>query len=885
MADVEITVQTTGTDQARQAFADIGGAARNMSSQVSEAGKSASDGLTAFGVAAATTAAHFIGQFVEQVVRAIPGLIEFGGALKDMSDMLGVSAEQLQQWQVAGQMVGVSMQTMGTGLAAFERAIAEAADGNAKMIQTFHDLGVSVLDAQGNVKTASDLLPQVAEGMKNLGSQTERLQASTTLFNRGGREMVKVLQDGGEALQELGRNAKEMGAVLSEHAVGVLDKFGDRLDLAKQRVKVFAAELLASGIEKFGELIDDIGNKIESAFKSDAAVAAIGAIKAAWESLMGAIQEAIALVQQFVSLISSAGSAIGDFGSGLGSALAQMGKQSAADIKSILKFIVPDAGAAEVGGASMDRLGELSAQTGSARSNMDRTWGYIAQLEAQPQLSAGDISDFATLNERYANESATWLQRLDMLMGALQGRGRSGAGPGGAGSTGFDVYGPSLDLAGFFGGAQPGSGIISTGSNAYAGGNTLDWRNVIDQLGGNSFAGTGTPNNASIGTLLPDPSALRDRAAQLEQTLLDLTTRSQYGQVTNQQVAKVREAFIQLNNDIKSLNEPQRLMDSFGKLSDKLYDVPNSMLNPMQQLTDKWQEGKISSQQYTEQMRRLQDAQWNAGAATRNASDSFADINARIKEGTRLTDAQNEALQEFGTEEEKAAAASAGVSSANKNAATSFLDIAQANIEATKAIDATIGALNELSYHKMLAPQGFEWPMTVDYFRQIVGGTGQVGQIAQMLKEFGGASKEGDTIATASIMETTRRLADSVQGITPDLRQELQNRVQKMFDEDRAAHRIPNFYIDPKDFKAPIIQGGFGFGDIYDPLRGRYPSDRSGGLGGDLGFIQVGNKGGMGGAGATFQFNFNGPTMTSPAETDRFARTIYDSLRNQRIIM
>ena len=95
--------------------------------------------------------------------------------------------------------------------------------------RAFAALGIEIRDTSGRIKTA-EVMAEMADGIKNLGSQAERVQVARALMGRGGAAMVPLLQEGTGALRELTDEARDTGAVIDEHLVKATSLAADQLE-------------------------------------------------------------------------------------------------------------------------------------------------------------------------------------------------------------------------------------------------------------------------------------------------------------------------------------------------------------------------------------------------------------------------------------------------------------------------------------------------------------------------------------------------------------------------------------------------------------------------------------------------------------------------------
>lgn len=146
--------------------------------------------------------------------------------LATLANVTGFSVEELQKMQYASDFIDVSMDTM-TG--SIMKLTKQMASGNA----AFDTLGVSITDANGEMRNATDVWYESIEALSQIQNETERDQLSMELFGKSAMEMAGIVDDGGEALKALGEEAENAGIILSEDGVSAAVAFNDQVDRLK----------------------------------------------------------------------------------------------------------------------------------------------------------------------------------------------------------------------------------------------------------------------------------------------------------------------------------------------------------------------------------------------------------------------------------------------------------------------------------------------------------------------------------------------------------------------------------------------------------------------------------------------------------------------------
>ncbi|RKZ95962.1 MAG: hypothetical protein DRQ46_07755 [Gammaproteobacteria bacterium] len=171
-------------------------------------------------VGAATAASAAIGVFTKEIAASNDETGKF-------AQRTGVALETLQELGFVAELNGGSIDSMNNSLANLSRTAAESAKGMGSNVETFGMLGVSVTDAQGQVKDAATLFGDVSDAIASLGTQAERLEFAQKLGL--GEDLLLAIQQGSAAIAEQRKEARELGFVIDQDAATAAADFNDNL--------------------------------------------------------------------------------------------------------------------------------------------------------------------------------------------------------------------------------------------------------------------------------------------------------------------------------------------------------------------------------------------------------------------------------------------------------------------------------------------------------------------------------------------------------------------------------------------------------------------------------------------------------------------------------
>lgn len=201
--------------------------------------------------------------------------------LVDMSSQTGISTENLQAFQYAEDFIGVSTDTIADSLKDLTTKMSDAANGNEDVIEKFDQLGVSIYDADGNLRNAEDTFWDVVDSLGEMSNQTERDALAMDLINESAQKLNPLIEIGSEGFKKYADEAENVGYILSNDqlkALTAVDEAQNRLlksqEAVSKQISAEYAPYMSDALNQTRELIEKVG----TALVDSGAVEAFGSI-------------------------------------------------------------------------------------------------------------------------------------------------------------------------------------------------------------------------------------------------------------------------------------------------------------------------------------------------------------------------------------------------------------------------------------------------------------------------------------------------------------------------------------------------------------------------------------------------------------------------------
>jgi TP901 family phage tail tape measure protein len=165
---------------------------------------------------------------------------QLGDEIAKASKRTGIAVEELSKLRYAAGQQDVAFAELTNGLRFLARNMDNASKGMKESKEAFDALGISVTDADGELRPVGEVLLEVADGMKRTTNQTERTALAMAVFGRSGAQMLPFIQEGSGSIEELTERAEKLGLVMSEETAAAAEEFGDRWSDMKEQLLQFS---------------------------------------------------------------------------------------------------------------------------------------------------------------------------------------------------------------------------------------------------------------------------------------------------------------------------------------------------------------------------------------------------------------------------------------------------------------------------------------------------------------------------------------------------------------------------------------------------------------------------------------------------------------------
>jgi hypothetical protein len=227
-----------------------------------------------------TTSVKIAGGFVALAVaiakaeKALIAMTKDSAAFADniitSSMQTGQTTDQLQEFSYATELIDVSVDTLQGSLTKLTNNMQDTINGTGNAKASFEALGISVTDADGNMRSANDVFYETIDALGDVKNETERDAMAMDIFGRSAQDLNPLIIQGSETLKAYAQEAHNVGYVLDDEALsalGAVDDAYQRLQKsqegAKNQLSAEFAPYLTEFYEKITKIIKDGGQALK----------------------------------------------------------------------------------------------------------------------------------------------------------------------------------------------------------------------------------------------------------------------------------------------------------------------------------------------------------------------------------------------------------------------------------------------------------------------------------------------------------------------------------------------------------------------------------------------------------------------------------------------
>ena len=218
-------------------------------------------------VALGNLAAEAATRLADAAADAVRALAEAGRAAAAYADEIltasqvtGLSTDTLQEYAYAAELIDTDLADVEKALGKNTKSMASAQAGSKAYAEAYQKLGVSVTDANGNLRSSEDVFWECIDALGNVKNETEADAIAMQLFGKSARDLNPLIEAGSDGFRKFADEAHEAGAVLDGETLGSLGEVDDSFQRLEQQTGAFQNAIGARIAPLLGALAEGATN-------------------------------------------------------------------------------------------------------------------------------------------------------------------------------------------------------------------------------------------------------------------------------------------------------------------------------------------------------------------------------------------------------------------------------------------------------------------------------------------------------------------------------------------------------------------------------------------------------------------------------------------------
>src|SRR6185436_14178188 len=171
----------------------------------------------------------------------IKGAIDQMDALNKEIQKVGIEAEAFQKLQYAADLADVSTEQLTKSLTKLSVNLQEVDEGASKSAKALRSMGVKGTDSP------EQALMKIADAFQKMPDGARKTALAVEALGKGAEQLIPLLNQGSKGLREMGKEAEELGIIMSGRTLAAAEEFNDTISKI-QKVGGGAFKQMAQGM-------------------------------------------------------------------------------------------------------------------------------------------------------------------------------------------------------------------------------------------------------------------------------------------------------------------------------------------------------------------------------------------------------------------------------------------------------------------------------------------------------------------------------------------------------------------------------------------------------------------------------------------------------------
>lgn len=192
----------------------------------------------------------------EMLKRFTLGAIETQHEMGEMAQKVGLPVKEFSALAHLAKLSGMESEGLGRSIGLLSKNMLAAAQGSKEQRKNFAALHLEFKEGNGALRSTTEILADLADRFKAMPDGPEKTALSLRLLGRSGKDMIPILNEGGDAIRGMIDEARKLGLVIDRDTAAAADRFHQNMVRLRGAVEGLSYKLAEQLLPKLIELSD-----------------------------------------------------------------------------------------------------------------------------------------------------------------------------------------------------------------------------------------------------------------------------------------------------------------------------------------------------------------------------------------------------------------------------------------------------------------------------------------------------------------------------------------------------------------------------------------------------------------------------------------------------
>ena len=185
----------------------------------------------------------------------------YADEINTLSTNTGIAIDTIQALKYSEELLDTSLETVTSSMAKNIRSMNSAREGSEAYANAYDKLGISVTDANGELRDSEEVFWEVIDALGKVENATEKDAISMQLFGRNAQSLNSLIAAGSEGFQKMYQEASDLGYIMDKETIASLTRTSDAIERVSKTADAFKNKIgadVAPAVEEAANNLSEI---------------------------------------------------------------------------------------------------------------------------------------------------------------------------------------------------------------------------------------------------------------------------------------------------------------------------------------------------------------------------------------------------------------------------------------------------------------------------------------------------------------------------------------------------------------------------------------------------------------------------------------------------